>query len=289
MTAAADGAPAEALPLVTRYTIEARQNPVKEALLVVEDNVVNQKVMVGLLRKLGYRADVANNGTEAVGALQRSPYRLVLMDSQMPGMDGFATTAEIRRRQEGSQRTVIVCVTAHAMKGERERCLAAGMDDYISKPVSLERLAAVLERWLPPKRDESPAAPLASDSSLGEGPDAAVDPQVLARLRELETDVPGLVADVVSVFLRETPDRIERIQAALKSGDLPGLESAAHGLKGSAGAVGAQRLAQLCEAIERHGRERDAADCSASVAALAPAFIEARDILQRDYLTAIPL
>ncbi len=286
--AAPDVAPPETIPLVTRYTIAKREDPMKEPLLVVEDNLVNQKVMVGLLRKLGYRADVANNGAEALDALQRTPYRVVLMDSQMPEMDGFATTSEIRRREAGSRRTVIVCVTAHAMKGERDRCVAAGMDDYISKPVSLERLSEVLERWLPAKAEASPAASGDSSGVASEGQEPSIEPEVLARLRELEADAPGLVADVLSTFLRETPHRIKRVQAAFDNADAPGLESAAHGLKGSADAVGAQRLSRLCEEIERSGRIGHAADCSPSVAALAAAFAEVREILERDHLATIP-
>jgi signal transduction histidine kinase/CheY-like chemotaxis protein len=286
--AAPDVAPPETIPLVTRYTIAKRQDPLKEPFLVVEDNLVNQKVMVGLLRKLGHRADVANNGAEALDALQRTPYRVVLMDSQMPEMDGFATTAEIRRREAGSRRTVIVCVTAHAMKGERDRCVAAGMDDYISKPVSLERLSEVLERWLAAKVEPSPAASAESSGVASEGPEPAIEPRVLAGLRELEVDDPGLVADVVSTFLRETPHRLKRVQAAFDSADAPGLERAAHGLKGSADAVGAQRLARLCEEIESSGRMGHTADCAPSLAALAAAFAEAREILERDHPVTIP-
>jgi two-component system sensor histidine kinase/response regulator len=140
--------------LVTRYTLDARRERSKGPLLVVEDNIVNQKVMVGLLTKLGYKAQVAGNGVEALSALERGSYPLILMDSQMPEMDGFATTAEIRRREGANRKAVIVAVTAHAMKGERERCLAAGMDDYMSKPISLERLKEVLARWCPAEPDE---------------------------------------------------------------------------------------------------------------------------------------
>jgi len=278
---------AEPAPLITRYTIEKRQDRMKEPLLVVEDNPVNQKVMVGFLRKLGYRADVANDGLEALHALQRTSYRVVLMDSQMPQMDGFATTAEIRRRERDARRTIVVAVTAHAMKGERERCLAAGMDDYISKPVSLDRLSAVLERWLPAVITPAPAAVAGSGGSGASDAWPRIDAQVVARLHELETDVPGLVADVVSTFLRETPDRIERITAAYDVGDFGALEAAAHGLKGSAGAVGAQRLARLCAEIERSGHERSLNDAAVSTAALKDEFSHVREVLQREHLPAL--
>jgi CheY-like chemotaxis protein len=116
--------------------------------LVVEDNIVNQKVAVRLLEKLGCRVDVAANGCDAVNVLDRLAYDLVFMDCQMPEMDGFAATAAIRQREASTGRHVpIVAMTANAMQGDRERCLAAGMDDYVSKPVQFDGLVAILQKW----------------------------------------------------------------------------------------------------------------------------------------------
>jgi CheY-like chemotaxis protein len=117
--------------------------------LVVEDNVVNQYVALGMLEVLGYQADVAGNGLEALDALARCSYGVILMDCQMPEMDGFAATAEIRARERnGTEHLPVVAITAAAMAGEREKCLAAGMDDYVAKPIQLADLRSVLERWV---------------------------------------------------------------------------------------------------------------------------------------------
>lgn len=258
--------------LITRYVLPRPASRPLRPMLVVEDNPVNQKVMLGFLAKLGCEADVATNGIEALAALERTEYPVVFMDSQMPLLDGFATTAEIRQREGDKRRTIIVAVTAHAMAGERERCLAAGMDDYLSKPVSIERLAAVLERWVPTTPVAAGALTPSDGTRAAADSESAIDTSVLMQLRELEADVPGLVADVVTTFLRETPGRIERLRAALPVGDVHEVERAAHGLKGSAGAVGAARLGRAAAAIEERSRLGDLDACRESLAALEAEF-----------------
>ena len=144
----------ESLPhdvLVTRHVLKEAETAARVRILVAEDNIVNQKVVVYQLKKLGYRADVVANGLEAVEAVSRINYALILMDWQMPGLDGMEATARIRKdeREQGRRRLPIIALTANAMLEDRQECLDAGMDDYLSKPVKKGDLGAILAKWMP--------------------------------------------------------------------------------------------------------------------------------------------
>jgi signal transduction histidine kinase/CheY-like chemotaxis protein/HPt (histidine-containing phosphotransfer) domain-containing protein len=246
-------------------------------ILVVEDNTINQQVALGLLRRLGYEADAVANGLEALDALERIAYKAVLMDCQMPEMDGYTATAEVRRREGTTRHTPIIGLTAHAMLGAKEDCLAAGMDGYLAKPVRREALAAVLQHWAaeatttaaPTFQGDASAAPPAVDAS----PDC-LDEALLTSLG------PDLLATVLPMFLEDTPPQLAAARAAAQAGDAPALAAVAHLLKGSAATIGARELHALCTEIELLARDSAVTAAREPVAALGAAFDRARTALQ---------
>jgi CheY-like chemotaxis protein len=239
--------------------------------LVVEDNAVNQHVAVRMLETRGYRVEAVANGREAVDALAQIPYDLVLMDCQMPQMDGYAATAEIRRRESeqgaAARRTPIIAMTANALKGDAEKCLAAGMDDYLPKPVTAQRLAAVLARWRP---------------RAGPGtPDETVDARALAALRDLQgAGRPDLLPELIAVYLRDTPPRLAALHEAVTHADAEALRRAAHGLKGSSSQIGAVQVAHLCAELEGHVRTADLTGAAETLRRIDEAFGRVRAHLQ---------
>lgn len=217
-------------------------------ILVAEDNSVNRQVIILQLKKLGYTADMAPDGREALAAHERTIYDLILMDCQMPEMDGFETTAAIRRREAGDRRTIIVAMTANALEGDREKCLKAGMDDYISKPVRLEVLSQALNRWgqdAPPPASASRVAPVPVAET-----ETVLDRAILDSLRELTADSPGGLRAIVVEFLGNAEGLIRDIEAAADRRDNEAIKRAAHTLKGSSGSMGAHSLQKFCARLE---------------------------------------
>ena len=240
---------AEEEPLITHVLGEKRTGA---RLLLAEDNSINQAVAARSLEKLGYQVDVAGNGREALEALARGRYAAVLMDVQMPEVDGYQATAEIRRREgAGAPHTPVIAMTANALAGDREKALAAGMDDYLPKPVRQEELAEVLRRWVPQETPRSDAPEAPPSRAAANGSDRALDPEVLAGLRELGDA--ELLAELAEMFLDDASSRLADLREALKESDTRTLERAAHTLKGSSGNMGATRMSAICAELHDIG------------------------------------
>jgi signal transduction histidine kinase/DNA-binding response OmpR family regulator len=212
-------------------------------LLLAEDNVVNQKVALRLLEKMGYRADVAGNGLEVLDALQRQAYDVVLMDVQMPEMDGLITTQRIHQIWPPNQRPWLVAMTANAMQGDREACLRAGMDDYISKPIRTEELIQALRRCPPPR-----TAAMTSTTAVVTG---VIDAQALESLRELGgPEAEALLQEIIDTYLEDTPKLLQTIASALARQDAIALKHAVHTLQVTSTHIGAVTLRELCQDVE---------------------------------------
>ena len=271
--------------LVTRHMLREAAGAARARILVAEDNTVNQKVAVCQLEKLGYRADVVATGLEAVEAVSRVSYALVLMDWQMPEMDGVEATAIIRKREEeqASRRLPIIAMTANTMQGDRKKCLEAGMDDYIPKPVKLEHLKAVLAQWLsgqPLSHEQKEPVSQEQHESVLE----CIDSTVLTELRELDSSC-GLLSTLITNFLNDVPTRLAGLQAALQEGDAGALARVAHELNGSSGNLGIRHMRQLCVELQALGKTKDLSKAGALLAQLVSEFELVRLRLMTEHAT----
>jgi signal transduction histidine kinase/CheY-like chemotaxis protein/HPt (histidine-containing phosphotransfer) domain-containing protein len=246
------GPPAE--PAVAVRVAEPHGSAEGALILIAEDHDVNRILMERLLLKRGHRTIAAATGLEAVQLAGRDEIDLVFMDCQMPELDGYAATRRIRadERARAGRRLPIVAMTAHAMAGDRDACLAAGMDDYVAKPLRPDAVDAMLARWLP--------APVAGGDGHGNGDaeaEAAVDPIDDERFDDLARDfAPGVVREVVHAFIDSTPSIIERVVLAAEGADHAEISQAAHRLKGGCLAVGAGQLNDIADELEALGREK---------------------------------
>jgi CheY-like chemotaxis protein/HPt (histidine-containing phosphotransfer) domain-containing protein len=246
-------------------------------ILVAEDNPVNQVVAARLLERRGHRVTVAANGREAVAAVERERFDLVLMDVQMPEMDGFEATHRIRRPESAvlSHDIPVVAMTAHAMAGDRESCLEAGMDDYVSKPIDPRVLAEVIARWLsatPTSRPRpTPIRPVAAEPPADQTDVPTYDHDgVLERLMGDES----LVREVISMFLEDTPRQMDALARALQAGDATAVRRLAHTVKGAAGNVGAQVVQAAALRLEQASESGDMKETGAARTALEQAMLE---------------
>jgi PAS domain S-box-containing protein len=259
MTESADAAPPSHLAEAARHV----------RILLAEDNLVNQRVALKQLKKLGFSADAVANGIEVLSALQRVPYDIIIMDCQMPEMDGYEVTTRIRQGGNDSYihlraAPYIIALTANAMQGDRERCLALGMNDYLTKPLHLHQLETALQRALLKTRPTDgsgaggaattpPAMPLAGDAE-------GLDRSVIDGLKELrEPGQPDPLAELIQLFFRDTSPRMDSMEQALGREDLAAVSAGAHSLKGSASNLGARQLASLCASLERQAKAGESA------------------------------
>jgi len=298
-------APVRRLRLPTTSTEVAPQlTPQARKILLAEDNVVNQKLAQRLLTKLGYEVDIVGTGRGVLEALARESYPLVLMDCQMPEMDGFEATQQIRiSNTQTNTHTIIVALTAHAIKGDRERCLEAGMDDYLTKPIDRDALQGVLEKWIgkpvkaspveeggatpeiagaapettevAPTMAQQPVTPAVTPVKVGEAP---LD--VTTALQMVEGDH-ELLAEMAELFLQDYPEHLAQIYQALVHRDKQSLSSAAHTLKGAAGNFAAGPTCAAAATLEKMGRAGDFSQVSLVIDELEAALSQLAPALER--------
>jgi CheY-like chemotaxis protein len=217
--------------------------------LVAEDDVVIREIVRQHLARLGHAADFVTNGREAVEAVSRKRYGLVLMDVQMPEMDGLEATAAIRRAERDGPRTPVIAFTAHALAGDRQKCLDAGMDDYVAKLNVGESLGGILERWLRDEGGTQDGGKSSPAARAGASLERFVKPSVL-RLMERGGEAGG-VFGLYEKFCADSKAVVKSLKTHARRGDAESLRRAAHRLKGRADIYGLERLAALCDEIER--------------------------------------
>jgi CheY-like chemotaxis protein len=246
------------LPLPKKVEVRPEQDL---RILIVEDNIVNQNVALHLLLKLGYKADAAENGRIALEALRRTSYDVVFMDCQMPELDGYETTRELRRIEGAVRHTWIVAMTAHSLEGDRAKCLAAGMDDYLSKPVKTEDVHGALSRFRGIREIEK-------EVRENNGT-PAIDLGLLIGFRDLDGDGgDGILGKLIDLFIDNSPQVLAEARSALAAAATPQLARAAHTLKGSCANFGAERMRGACARLEqlaKQGKIEGAAELLAEV------------------------
>jgi CheY-like chemotaxis protein/HPt (histidine-containing phosphotransfer) domain-containing protein len=229
-------------------------------ILLAEDNLVNQQVALYQVRMLDHQVDLATNGIEALKLFDKHSYDAILMDIHMPELDGYAATAEIRRREGNGKHTPIIAMTANALPEEREKCLAAGMDEHLPKPVQARALVRVLEQCIANTESEK-TDPLPQ----------ATDLQPL-----IDSGMGDIIPRLIEIFLETAPRDVEKLKAALRNSHVADLEDAAHRLKGSCGNLGAARLRGFCEQLEKLGRDGSLETAPEIIAAVEEEFSRVR-------------
>ncbi len=263
--------------LLTKHKLKESRMSSNKLILLAEDNVVNQKVAIRQLQKLGYRADAVANGREAIEALSRISYDLVLMDCQMPEMDGYEATAEIRRQEGIKRHTPIVAMTAHALTGDREKCIAAGMDEYVPKPVKPEELKRVLERFF-----KTPGTDPVDQAGLATAPLVDVE-----RMHEMMGDEPAEFQEIANLYLDQMGKNLHRLDTAVALGDHVEVELIAHNCAGTSANCGMNAVAIPFRELETVGRTGSLENAPASLAQAHKLFEQTRVCLTQHIAQAV--
>jgi signal transduction histidine kinase/DNA-binding response OmpR family regulator len=262
----------------------------KTRVLVAEDNTVNQQVALGRLKSLGYIADAVPNGRAVLEALDHSHYDIILMDCQMPEMDGYEATRRIRARPDDCPPPYIIALTAHAMHGASEKCLAAGMDDYISKPIVLEMFAAALARGTSALGKRSPVARMSSASGkVSEEPatpnESALCKKTLQGLKDLGSDMgPTFYPQLLETFQHDATEHLVVLRTAISGGDTERFAREAHALKGASLTLGAQTMAELSRLLENLGTAHSTEGAPAALALLEQEFAKVKYEIEQESL-----
>jgi two-component system, sensor histidine kinase and response regulator len=257
-------------------------------ILLVDDNIVNQELVLLMLHNSGCEIVVANHGLEAIAALEKNQFDLVLMDCMMPELDGYEATREIRKRQQAGllPRLPIIALTANAVEGDRDKCLAAGMDDYLAKPLKAQNLIAMLNSWLPAvaKTNSTERIVVKCNDSV-----KSVDFSVLASLKSLNVvSSDEMLAHIISLYLENASKLLQSLQQAWQSADIKAIRIAAHTLKSSSYQVGANQLAELCKIVENDAREQSYDNSYLALTHIQKKFAQTRLDLE-DYLVTLDL
>jgi len=233
-------------------------------ILLCDDNTINQKVAARILAQIGYKPDVAGNGREGLEALDKKPYDLVFMDLMMPEMDGLTATRNIRERQKNpaahpnySGRILIIAMTAHAQQSDKENCLAAGMDDYLAKPIRPAEVRAMIEKWAAPMAPavETESAPAPRMEAPVEEP-----PVDMSRMNDLTSGDPAMLNELAEMFYKQTTQQLKQIEDAVRAGDATQVRHVAHSCKGASATLGMTQLSKLMLALEKMGVEGQLTD-----------------------------
>lgn len=283
--------------LLTRYNLGGQTTKIKAHILVAEDNCVNQQVAVSMLKKLGCRVDLATNGREAVAAFQSTAYDLIFMDGQMPVMDGYEATAEIRSLESFNQAekpVPIIALTANALIGDKDKCLSIGMDDYLSKPFKQEQIITILKTWLPQHSlktgfEKEPTKPRRKTQEPGATPDSDAPPveiKALDNIRALQSeDGPDLLAQVIGLYLNDVPNQLQNMQQAMAEVDAESVQKISHSLKSSSANLGALKLTELFRGLEQQAKSQILENVPKQLMAIENEFQQVQAILKAEMVS----